>query len=515
MPYCMYLRKSRADLEAEARGEGETLTRHLHTLTLLAARLNIDVASSAIYREIVSGDTIAARPVMQKLLEEVQRGMWEGVLCTEVERLARGDTIDQGIVAQAFRVSNTKIITPAKTYDPNNEMDEEYFEFSLFMARREYKAIKRRMQAGRAASVQEGHYVGGKRPFGYQVVKCAGSKGYTLQQVPEEARIVRLAYDYYLHQGLGTAAIANRLNAMGSTTYNGHTWDAGSVRTMLRQPVYAGYVQWLKRESKPQYKDGVLQAARPFSDRYILAKGLHEGIVTPEEYEQVRALAESRRRIAHVDNKHISNPLAGLIKCGLCGYAITRRNNDRGVFLVCRNPVCSCSSVYLDVVMSVILDTLHAYVTQYEGQSVPPAPAPVDHTGELAAASQALATARRQLTAAKDMLERGIYSVEEFLDRRTALNEKIAASEAEIARITAAAAQPPESEAAQIIRALPNIRRVLDAWPFATTPADQNALLRSILSRVTYSKTGPLTRDKNPRDSIHLSLTFLQTPDDQ
>jgi hypothetical protein len=28
LSYCMYLRKSRADLEAEARGEGETLKRH-------------------------------------------------------------------------------------------------------------------------------------------------------------------------------------------------------------------------------------------------------------------------------------------------------------------------------------------------------------------------------------------------------------------------------------------------------------------------------------------------------
>ena len=28
MPYLIYLRKSRADLEAEARGEGETLARH-------------------------------------------------------------------------------------------------------------------------------------------------------------------------------------------------------------------------------------------------------------------------------------------------------------------------------------------------------------------------------------------------------------------------------------------------------------------------------------------------------
>ena len=38
MYYLMYLRKSRADLEAEARGEGETLARHRRALRELAAR---------------------------------------------------------------------------------------------------------------------------------------------------------------------------------------------------------------------------------------------------------------------------------------------------------------------------------------------------------------------------------------------------------------------------------------------------------------------------------------------
>lgn len=68
----------------------------------------------AIYREVVSGETIADRPVMQQLLHEVESGMWDGVLVVEVERLARGDTIDQGVVSRAFQYSDTKIITPTK-----------------------------------------------------------------------------------------------------------------------------------------------------------------------------------------------------------------------------------------------------------------------------------------------------------------------------------------------------------------------------------------------------------------
>ena len=136
MSYCIYLRKSRKDLEAEQHGEGETLARHERALLSLAKKNNLIISS--IYREVVSGETIAARPVMQQLLHEVEQNLWDGVLVMEVERLARGDTIDQGVVQRAFQYSSTLIITPSKTYDPANEFDEEYFEFGLFMSRREW-----------------------------------------------------------------------------------------------------------------------------------------------------------------------------------------------------------------------------------------------------------------------------------------------------------------------------------------------------------------------------------------
>jgi len=152
MSYCIYLRKSRADAEAEARGEGETLKRHEESLLALAKKTSLPITK--IYKEIVSGETISARPQMQELLRDVESGVWEGVLVMEIERLARGNTLDQGIVAQAFRISGTKIITPLKTYDPDNEFDEEYFEFGLFMSRREYKTINRRIQRGREAERQ-------------------------------------------------------------------------------------------------------------------------------------------------------------------------------------------------------------------------------------------------------------------------------------------------------------------------------------------------------------------------
>ena len=43
MSYCMYLRKSRADLEAEARGEGETLARHRAALLEVARQQQLNI----------------------------------------------------------------------------------------------------------------------------------------------------------------------------------------------------------------------------------------------------------------------------------------------------------------------------------------------------------------------------------------------------------------------------------------------------------------------------------------
>ena len=175
--YAMYLRKSRKDLELEEQEEGETLSRHLKILEDLCKKLKIVVADEDIYKEVVSGETISDRPEIQKMLSKVNIGYYKGVLVVEIERLARGDSIDQGTILRSFKLSDTKIITPIKTYNFKDEVDEEYLEFGLFMSRREYKVITKRLQRGRLLSAKEGKFVGSRAPFGYEKVKLKGQKG--------------------------------------------------------------------------------------------------------------------------------------------------------------------------------------------------------------------------------------------------------------------------------------------------------------------------------------------------
>lgn len=92
MAYAIYLRKSRIDEEA---GIENTLSKHETMLRDMAARMGIHIDETNIYREIVSGESIDARPQMQRLLKAVEMGLYTGVLCVELERLSRGNGEDQ------------------------------------------------------------------------------------------------------------------------------------------------------------------------------------------------------------------------------------------------------------------------------------------------------------------------------------------------------------------------------------------------------------------------------------
>ena len=505
MAYCLYLRKSRADLEAEAHGEGETLARHEKALIELAARQKLNVEK--IYREIVSGETIASRPVMQQLLNDVREGAWDGVLVVEVERLARGDTIDQGIVAQTFQFSSTKIITPLKTYDPNNEYDEEYFEFGLFMSRREYKTINRRLQSGRTASVREGKYVANKAPYGYLRKKLQGEKGYTLVPDAGTSSIVQMIFFLYAcgerkpdgtTEEMGTAKIVRKLNGLKIPSASGKGWTVSTVQGMLRNPAYIGKIRWNSRPTKKKLVDGrvVKQRPREKPENWILTDGLHEPLIDLKTWKAVREKLNDHASHPCPKEKGISNPLAGLLICGKCGRRLVRRpypNNSSPDVLMC--PAASCDNVSsaLKCVESRVLEALRDWLAQYQlsypqGKSAESEEQTEIKKKALRNAQSELKKLEKQRDSIHDLLEQGVYSADTFLDRTKGINRKteeiqeiINQLEQEIPLVK----KTVQNTAEAIFKA----EQVLAQYGQAKTPAEKNRLLNSVIAKVVYTKT--------------------------
>lgn len=201
----IYLRKSRKDMDY-FKDEPIEKTLQRHEKELQDFIINIfgkPIPEHNIYREVASGDTIDDRPVMQEVLSIIEEDNIKGVVCIEIERLARGNTVDQGVIAQTFQYTDTKIITPIKIYNLDNEDDLSYFEDGLYQARKYLKYTKRILARGRLRSVKDGKYVGSILPYGFNKVKLENEKGYVLVENKAESKVVRLIADLFLN-GLNT-----------------------------------------------------------------------------------------------------------------------------------------------------------------------------------------------------------------------------------------------------------------------------------------------------------------------
>lgn len=527
--YCIYLRKSRKDREAELLGEGETLARHEKTLLQLAQKMELNIG--AIYREIVSGETISSRPEMQRLLHEIEDRRWAGVLVMEVERLARGDTKDQGIVAETFKYGNAKIITPVKVYDPENEFDEEYFEFGLFMSRREYKTITRRIQRGRIASVNEGKYISPTPPYGYDRVKITNDKGYTLRPNPTEAPVVQMIFTWYVHgrenpdgnhEELGMYRICGLLDERGIKPRRRSSWSRHTIKDILSNITYTGKICWQWRAENIALKDGVRVKSRKKAKDgdYMCPDGLHPAIVPMELFQAAQDKMASYTQPPLPGEKELKNPLAGLLKCRKCGRAMMRipasgRNCES---IRCPERACSNISAPLLLVEQELLYVLEEWLIRYKLSLQAAKPYDSD-TQELAmnhasynAVLAELQSLEEQNQRIYDFLEKGVYTTEIFLERsrrvKTQRDELLHKKEFLEKKILKK--QSAEQAEKQII---PKIEHVLDVYWTTESIVQKNQLLREVLEKVEYQKDIRNKKGEREKASFELFL-YPKLPDE-
>lgn len=499
--YAMYLRKSRADLEAEAHGEGETLARHKNALLSLAKRMNLTI--SEIYQEIVSGETIAARPMMQQLLQEVSEGKWTGVLVMEVERLARGDTMDQGLVSQTFKYSGTKIITPMKTYDPANEFDEEYFEFGLFMSRREYVTTNRRLQRGRAASAQEGKFVGSIAPYGYKRKKIENDKGYTLEIVPEQAEIVRMIFDFYVNgteingerKRLGLQATAHRLNELKIPPIRHDYWQKESIKDIITNPAYAGMIRWGYRKVKKTVTPQGKKSSRPISldENCILAKGLHEAIIPKELFDKAQDLLAEQPPAPVGYKSKVKNPLCGLIICAKCGRKmVLRRGTDKKPdYITCHARACPMISTPFYLVEKRVLDILKQWASDYKvilkNIGIESDSGIANYEAISTSIQQELTALEKQQRTVYDLVERGVYSDEDFKTRITEIKQRIEDTQNSLKKLKVEKKKSElQKKAAEEF--IPKVKHILAVYNTLPSAAAKNSILKEVLDHADYNK---------------------------
>lgn len=477
MDVLMYLRKSRAEELHDT--TDETVRRHKEQLYATAKRMDLHVIMT--FEEVRSGESLSSRPQALAMLEAISTGNYGGVLVMDVDRLGRSSMFEQGLIFDTFRRYGVKIITPNKVIDPNNDDDEDKFAIESVFARWELKAYKRRSRRGIDKSVDEGSYLA-NAPYGYK--KTVVNRQPTLEIYEPEAEFVRMIFDMYVNQGVGTLSIANYINALGAHPARSEKFGRGSVAYIIKNPVYIGKTVW----NKVHYviENGV-RHSYPTPEKKKVTDGIHPPIIDEETWNRAQEIMKKQWHKKYYDGT-VANPLAGLVRCGNCGRLMMRHPSGHKTkipFLLCQTKGCIPTHPVEEVesaVLANIREQLSVLDVNIENSSAPDVSI---YDKSISTAEKELKSISSQLTKIHELLEQGVYDIETFIDRRDSLNDR---TEVLKKHIIAEQNRRQTVLDSDLRKASEKIHSVLDVYESAD-PAKRNELLRSVIDYIIYNKT--------------------------
>lgn len=277
-----------------------------------------------------SGKSITGRPEFQRMLQDVseERDGMAFILVFKLSRFGRNaaDVLNSLQFIQDYGVN---LICVEDGIDSSKDSGKLTITVLSAVAEIERENILVQTMEGRKQKAREGKWNGGQAPFGYDL----DSKNSTLVVNEEEAEIVRIIYDKFVHTDMGADAICNYLNQRGYTKkkvrgYELNYFARGLIMKILDNPVYTGKnITEKVKGTRDEYR-------RVKTDDYLLADGLHEAIVDEETWEAAR---KKRKRTGvkwnkthSLEHEHI---LSGLLKCPVCGAGmagtVRRRKNKK------------------------------------------------------------------------------------------------------------------------------------------------------------------------------------------
>jgi site-specific DNA recombinase len=268
---------------------------------------------------------------------------FDAIVVGEYERAFFGDQLQH--LLPLFQQHGVQLWLP-ETDGPLDLTDPAHRALLLMLAaqsRREVLRARHRVLAAmRAQVLEQGRHLGGRPPYGYRLVDAGphpnrahalwGRRLYRLDVDPVTAPQVRWIFAQRL-AGMSVAGIARRLNERGvpcpsqaDRQRNPHRhrgmWTVHTVASILANPRYTGRQVWNRQSTNPTDRPGRVGRRRAVqrwnpSHEWVISKMItHPPLVSEHDFVAVQAVRAARA----TQNGHTRRyPLAGLIRCGVCG----------------------------------------------------------------------------------------------------------------------------------------------------------------------------------------------------
>ena len=283
-----------------------------------------------------SGKNIKGRLEFQRMLNDIKENKDDisYVLVFKLSRFGR-NAADVLSSLQLMQDCGVDLICVEDGIDSSKEAGKLMISVLSAVAEIERENINVQTMAGRNQKAREGKWNGGFAPYGYRL-----DNGELIVN-EEEAEVVKIIFDKFVHTTMGIGAVATYLNQHGyrKELRKNNKMDMFSVsfiKGVLDNPVYNGKIAYGRR--KNEKINGTRNEYHIVKQKdYMLVDGIHQKIIEDDIWE----LARQKRKKTGVANikthslehEHI---LSSILKCPVCGSPmygnVNRKRNKNGEY---------------------------------------------------------------------------------------------------------------------------------------------------------------------------------------
>ena len=309
-------------VSSEQQEKEETIASQMEAIERYANAHGFKYHAADVFLDDGYSGKVLRRPGLDKLLDKVYEGCYDNVLILAPDRLARSYGHQIMLLEELQRKGCQAVFVHRPIGSgPDEEL---LLQMQGVIAQYEHSKILERTRRGKLHRMRRGELVNGQRVFGYRYLKAEGGVPARYEVIDDEARVVRMIFQWYTDGGISLRNIATQVQAQAVATVRGGRWSGGHIGHMLRNSIYMGTGHANKIEAveperdaaKQQYRKSLKSSRRqrprgewlPFSAPAIVSEETFE--LAQQRLEQNQALAARRAKRPYL--------LRGLIKCECC-----------------------------------------------------------------------------------------------------------------------------------------------------------------------------------------------------
>ena len=283
-----------------------------------------------------SGKNVDDRPEFLQMLQDIESGKdhVSFVLVFKLSRFGR-NAADVLTSLQRMQDYGVNLICVEDGIDSSKDSGKLMISVLSAVSEIERENILVQTMEGRRQKAREGKWNGGFAPYGYKLEEGQ------LFINEEEAEVVRIIFDKYIHTTMESKKIADWLNAHGyfkTCRYNGkqEAFTSPFLIGVIDNPIYCGKLAYGRRRSEkiPGTRN---QYRTVKTNDYMLYDGIREAIISEEDWlaaQKQRKNTSIRQPKTHsLEHAHV---LSGLLKCPICGSGmygnVNRKKKKDGTY---------------------------------------------------------------------------------------------------------------------------------------------------------------------------------------